>query len=82
MWNFTGPAGILTFSALAVASLFVVAFALIRIATAKAEATLHPSTDASRSVRRWMVLAIASTALSIGAGALAVANYVWCVGEC
>jgi hypothetical protein len=79
---FTGPGGIITFLALAVASLLVVAFALLRLAASKAEHTLHPSIHAGRTVRRWAVVAIASAALSAGAAALAVATYVWCVGEC
>ena len=79
---FTGPGGIVTFVVLAVASLLVVALALLRIAASKAKDTLDPSNEARRTIRRWAVVAIASAVFAAGAAALAVANYVWCVGEC
>ena len=79
---FSGPAGILTFLVLAVAALFVLALAFMGIAAAKAEDTLQPNNYARRRLRRWTVVAISSAALSVAAGAMAVANYLSCVGEC
>jgi len=79
---FDGIGRILFFSVLALASLPVLALALVRISASKAEATLTPTTDAHQKVWRWGVVAIGSLALSLCAGALALASYARCVGEC
>ncbi len=77
-----GLLGILVYSVLALASLPVLALALVRISASKAEATLTESADARRKVRRWGVVATASVALFLCAAALALASYARCVGEC
>ena len=76
------PLGIVVYSVVALASLPVLALALVRISASKAEATLTESPYAGQKVRRWGVVAIASVAVFLVAGALALAAYAACVGEC
>jgi len=77
-----GPDTFLLGLALAVASLLLLAVALVRIVRSTAEVEISKSVEARQVRRRWAIIAAASITVFLCAAGLAIASYLGCVGEC